>query len=842
MLSSKSILKAILLVLAVSANLAIAENDNRVRMGRDGSVSNHQATPVSSDEAIKSFTRNLTELAAQNALPDYVGNREYIRQIIESLNKKSNKAVMIVAPRGAGKTALVEAVAKMLYEMGKNDSELAKFRIYDFNANNLKAGTDTQGDLENRIKGLLDFFVADKHAILFIDEIHILFKDESPLTQSLKQPLSRGEILSIGATTTDEYKEYVAKDGAFQDRYNFMFLPEMTESKMVTILRKIKDGFQNFHSQKSGVNITISDEALQEIPKLVSENYSEDSLARKSIDIMDRVMARERLQLTMGTSSAADIEDKIEELDIEKKSLESDLKNNDSIEKRARLDKIALEHNVLAGLLKEEQDKNTVRFREADIARKTQELKNLIAKNPNQKTPEMANLESQIRFAQSELANAKISEKRPGQVERIDILNFIEQETGTDRAILSESLKNRLERMKLNLEYALVGQGQAANSITNTFANSFADVEERSGVGNLVHVDGSDSTVLERTVLSQTISDVTRGNGRPPLIIDFSILNEQTGLNALLGSDFGYVDSTKGGKLDDIRRNRKLVVVFKGLSKMHPELWKVIEPILVDGFVMDSRNNKLDFRNATLVTEGAWANDYVTQEKGHWTDAQIESKYNLGQGSLAGKDAVTKDRIILKSIMLQKGVPAHLTEILSSSSVVLSSLEFKDAVTIAERQIEKQRQYLESRYKMSVEIQSHSVADLLARLAFESGKNSTNLDIVRKMYLSNLIAQVKLAHPQAFESNAANSKKISIEFTAASDNKSGVLSVKQNGQVLGSNEFKFNEPKSTAHKRLNTKKIPLKATRQGDAGKRVDLKSKEGRVKAATDGAKKRVR
>ncbi len=493
---------------------------------------------------LESFGIDLTEQALLNKLGPVIGRQNEIQRLIQILSRKTKNNPVVLGEPGVGKTAIIEGLAQRISE--KEVPEVLQHRrLVSLDLASILAGTKYRGEFEKRLKGIIKEVVEAKNVILFIDEIHTMMgagASESSLDASniLKPPLSRGEIQCIGATTLDDYRKHIEKDGAMERRFQPLIIDPPSKDEAVEILSGLRDGFEAHH------RIRITDDALRAAVELSSRYISGRFLPDKAIDVLDEACSRERLARSTKPPDLTHLEEEIERQEREK----DEAVHNQDFELAAKLrDKVEK--------LKRSRDEILLRWRKA-------------------------------------------SKEIDGKVTEEAIAETISLMTGIPVANLKEGEADRLAQIEEMLAQTVIAQDLAIKTISSAIRRSRAGLKDpERPLGSFIFIGPSG---VGKTLLAKALAKFLFGSEDSLIAIDMSEYMEKHSISRLIGSPPGYVGYEEGGQLTEkIRRKPYSVVLFDEVEKAHPDLMNMLLQIMEEGRLTDSFGRKVDFKNVILI-------------------------------------------------------------------------------------------------------------------------------------------------------------------------------------------------------------------------------------------------
>ena len=594
---------------------------NDLRKGRTAD----NASAENAYEALKKYTRDLTEAARTGKLDPVIGRDEEIRRAIQVLSRRTKNNPVLIGEPGVGKTAIAEGLALRIIN-GDVPESLTDKKLLSLDMGSLIAGAKYRGEFEERLKSVLsEVTSAEGGIILFIDEMHTLVgagKADGAMDASnlLKPALARGELHCVGATTLDEYRKHVEKDAALARRFQPIFVSEPSVEDTVSILRGLKEKYELHH----GVRIT--DAAIVAAATLSNRYITDRFLPDKAIDLVDEASARLRMQVDSKPEELDELDRRIVQLRIEQEALkkETDAGSKD------RLGKIEVE---LAGLeeksasltqrWKSEKDKlGAAQKIKEQLEQARTDLANAQRKGEYQKAGELAyglipDLEKKLAANEgAESKGAMVAEA----VTANDVAQVVSRWTGVPVDKMLEGEKDKLLRMELEIGKRVVGQEEAVIAVSTAIRRARAGLQDpHRPIGSFMFLGptGVGKTELTKALASYMFDDETA-----MVRIDMSEYMEKHSVARLIGAPPGYVGYEEGGALTEaVRRRPYQVILFDEIEKAHPDVFNVLLQVLDDGRLTDGQGRAVDFRNTLIImTSNLGAEFLVLQTEGHDSD------------------------------------------------------------------------------------------------------------------------------------------------------------------------------------------------------------------------------
>ncbi|WP_215737648.1 ATP-dependent Clp protease ATP-binding subunit [Mesomycoplasma hyorhinis] len=557
---------------------------------------------------LEKFGRNLTKLAKENKLDPVINRDEEIRRIIKILSRKTKNNPVLVGEPGVGKTAIVEGIAIKIHQ-GQIPENLKNKEIWELDVTALIAGASYQGEFEKRLKLVLkEIEKSDGNIIMFIDEIHLLIGTGSAggnamdMANILKPMMARGEIKLIGATTINEYRKYIEKDSALERRMQKIFINEPTVDDTITILRGIKERFENFHK------VRITDSALVTAASLSARYISDRFLPDKAIDLVDEAAANLKVQMNYQPEVLDKLKQKLAYIQMEKIALNSDdnAKNKNKIEK---LEKEIEELNKhIDSLTKKWVQEKEKAF---EISYKKEAINNLKTQMDNlaleQKYVEAGQVYNKMFALQKELEELEELEENKEEntlikevVNQEDIANIVSKWTKIPVEKLVESEKDKLLNLEINLAKKVKGQEQAIKLVADSILRFKANINDQNRpIGSFLFLG---PTGVGKTELARALAYNLFDSKHQIIRLDMSEYMEKHSVSKLIGSPPGYIGHEEGGQLTEkIRLNPYSIVLFDEIEKAHSDVVNIFLQILDNGFLTDSKGRKVDFRNTIII-------------------------------------------------------------------------------------------------------------------------------------------------------------------------------------------------------------------------------------------------
>ena len=633
--------------------------------------------PEKDENVLEKYGRNITEDVKKGKIDPVIGRDDEIRSITRILSRKTKNNPVLIGEPGVGKTAIVEGLALRISK-GDVPTSLKNKTLWELDLAALVAGAKFRGEFEERLKKVLnEVSKSDGDIIMFIDEIHTIVgtgntEGSMDVSNILKPMLARGEIHVIGATTLNEYRKYIEKDGALERRFQKIKVNEPTVEDTITILRGLKERFEIHHG------VTIKDQALISAATLSNRYITDRYLPDKAIDLVDEACATIRVQMDSVPIELDTLTRKIMRLQIEREAIK---KEKDDISKKRR-DEIDLSLEKL----KEKERKLTDNWNREknlnkdikDIKEKIENAKFSLEQAENEYDLENAailrhgtipKLEKQLEDLRKSSENKLLSDV----VTNDDIAKIIAKWTNIPITKLMSSEKEKLLHLEDNMKKRVMGQDEAIKLVSEAILKSRSGIKDPNRpIGSFLFLG---PTGVGKTEIARTLAYELFDDEKHMIRIDMSEYMEKFSVSRLIGSPPGYVGYEEGGQLTEaVRRNPYSIVLFDEVEKAHPEVLNLLLQILDDGRVTDSNGRTVDFKNTIIIMTSNIGSNHILE--GH-SDLVLKELTNYFRPEFINRI----DEVIVFNSLDKNSVSMILDKILKEIELRLSNLNIHITIT-----------------------------------------------------------------------------------------------------------------------------------------------------------------
>ena len=632
--SAEMIFMGIFLSKSVTSNilkdvgLSEKEINSAISELRQGNKVNNQGMEETY-QALTKFAINLNDSARNGKLDPVIGRDEEIRRVLQILSRRTKNNPMLVGEPGTGKTAIAEGLAHRIIR-GDVPENLKSKQIYSLDMGALIAGAKYKGEFEERLKAVVkEVTNSNGEIILFIDEIHTLVgagKSDGAMDAAniLKPALARGELRSIGATTLDEYQKYFEKDKALERRFQKVMVDEPDELSAISILRGLKERYENHHK------VRIKDEAIISAVQL-SERYITDRfLPDKAIDLIDEAASKLRLEMDSMPQELDEVSRKIAQLEIEREALK---REDDSI-KVGELDREIAElkeseKSLLAKWKAEKTEINKIQQNKIDIEQLNFEAERAEREGDYAKVAEIRYSKIKEKENENELIQLRLNELQGDgamikeEVDAEDIEEIVSRWTGIPVSKMAQTEKYKLLHLEEELHKRVVGQDDAIQAVADAVRRSRAGLNDpRRPIGSFIFLG---TTGVGKTELAKALAEYLFDDEDMMTRIDMSEYQEKHSVSRLVGAPPGYVGYEEGGQLTEaVRRKPYSVVLFDEIEKAHPDVFNILLQVLDDGRLTDNKGRFVNFKNTIIIMTSNMGSLFIRDNFSRMTNTNRE--------------------------------------------------------------------------------------------------------------------------------------------------------------------------------------------------------------------------
>ena len=700
---------------------------------RKGSTMDSQTSEQEFD-ALGKYAVNLNEMARSGKLDPVIGRDEEIRRVLQILSRRTKNNPILVGEPGVGKTAIAEGIAHRIID-GDVPENLRSKSIYSLDMGALIAGAKYKGEFEERLKAVVkEVISAEGEILLFIDEIHTLVgagKGEGAMDAAniLKPALARGELRAIGATTLDEFQKYFETDKALERRFQKVMVDEPTTADAVSILRGLKERYENHH------RVRIKDEAIIASVELSHRYITSRFLPDKAIDLIDEAAAKLRLEMNSVPQEIDDLDRKVRHLEIEREAIRREKDQGRIEELTKEIDELNSKRTTLRAKWQGERDMlENIQKNKQLIDDLKQEAAEAERRGDYEKVAEIrygkirdaeAGIEKlNVEVAKTSAAGAMIKE----EVDAEDIAEVVARWTGIPVSRMLQSEREKLLNMESELHDRVVGQDAAIQAVSDAVRRSRAGLQDaRRPIGSFIFLG---TTGVGKTELAKALAEYLFNDDNMMTRIDMSEYQERHSVSRLIGAPPGYVGYDEGGQLTEaVRRKPYSVVLLDEIEKAHPDVFNILLQVLDDGRLTDNKGRTVDFRNTIIIMTSNIGSHIIMENFSRYTD------------SIPPAEVMEKTRDEVFDLMKQTIRPEFLNRI--DEIVMFTPLNKDDVRQIVVLQIAQINAML-AQNSITLQVPNKAI-DWLAEEGFDPAFGARPIKRTLQKYLVNELSKEILA-------------------------------------------------------------------------------------------------
>ena len=579
--------------------------------------------------ALNKYAKDLNQLAKENKLDPVIGRDEEIRRVLQILSRRTKNNPILIGEPGVGKTAIAEGIAQRIVS-GDVPEDLKRKRVFSLDMGALVAGAKYKGEFEERLKSVVkEVISAEGDIVLFIDEIHTLVgagggEGAMDAANILKPALARGELRAIGATTLNEYQKYFEKDKALERRFQKVMVDEPSREDAISILRGIKEKYENHHK------VLIKDAAIIAAVELSTRYITDRFLPDKAIDLIDEAASKLRMEINSKPEELDEVDRRVMQLEIEREAIKREKDeaklaeiNRELAELGERRDALQARWESERGLVEQinsaKEEIDQLKFDAAQAEREGD-----FGKVAEIRYGRIKETEDKLAKAKEQLTELQASSKLiKEEVDVEEIAEVVGRWTGIPVNRMLESERSKLLHLEDELHKRVIGQDEAVRAVADAVRRSRAGMgDERRPIGSFIFLG---TTGVGKTELAKALSEVLFNDENAMTRIDMSEYQERHTVSRLVGAPPGYVGYDEGGQLTEaVRRKPYSVVLLDEIEKAHPDVWNVLLQVLDDGRLTDNKGRVVNFKNTIIIMTSNIGSQIIQENFEHLEKKDLE--------------------------------------------------------------------------------------------------------------------------------------------------------------------------------------------------------------------------
>ena len=682
-------------------------------------------------QALSRYAINLNERARSGKLDPVIGRDDEIRRVLQILSRRTKNNPILVGEPGTGKTAIAEGLAHRIVR-GDVPENLRSKQIFSLDMGALIAGAKYQGEFEERLKAVVNEVIkADGEIILFIDEIHTLVgagKSSGAMDAAniLKPALARGELRAVGATTLDEFQKYFETDKALERRFQMVMVNEPDEAASISILRGLKERYENHHK------VRIKDDAIIAAVELSTRYITDRFLPDKAIDLIDEAAAKLRLEVDSIPEELDTIERNIKQLEIERAAIKRENDKQKLAQLNEEIEALKAESDVMRKKWSSEKEQiNAIQQNKIEIEQLKYEAERAEREGDYGRVAEIRYGKIKAAEQAIEAAKAKLAELQQGhamikeEIDADDIADIVSRWTGIPVRKMMQSEKDKLLHLEDELHKRVIGQDEAIVAVSDAIRRSRAGLQDpKRPIGSFIFLG---TTGVGKTELAKALADYLFDDENMMTRIDMSEYQEKFAATRLIGAPPGYVGYDEGGQLTEaIRRKPYSVVLFDEIEKAHPDVFNILLQVLDDGRLTDNKGRVVNFKNTIIIMTSNLGSQLIRENCENLSDNNRE-------------EVLEKTKNEVFELLKQTIRPEFLNRI--DELIMFTPLQQSEIRDIVELQIRQVQKLLE-RNGVQLEVTTAAV-DLFAREGYDPQFGARPVKrVLQRMLLNELSKQI----------------------------------------------------------------------------------------------------